>query len=248
MTVAKPYFINPAFAFVAYPNRDSTSFREKYSIPEAETVIRGTLRYQGFPEFIRCLVRIGFLDESPKDYLKPGSQVKWADVTKQALSANSSSEQDLVAKVVSMAAFPDKAEEQRIVQGLRWIGLFSDEPVVARGNLLDSLCATLERKMQYETGEKDMVMLQHKFEIENADGSRVTRTSTLLDMGAPYHKNEGPSSMAKLVGVPCGIAVQLILDGTINTPGVLAPYDRKLVDVLMAEVEKEGITMIEKDL
>lgn len=27
--------------------------------------------------------------------------------------------------------------------------------------------------MQYEDGERDMVMLQHKFEITNKDGSKV---------------------------------------------------------------------------
>ncbi|KII84993.1 hypothetical protein PLICRDRAFT_116968 [Plicaturopsis crispa FD-325 SS-3] len=55
MGYAQPYFISPAFAFVAYPNRDSVPFREFYAIPEAETVVRGTLRYQGFPEFIKAL-------------------------------------------------------------------------------------------------------------------------------------------------------------------------------------------------
>ena len=77
MAHAKPYYINPAFAFVAYPNRDSTGFRIKYNIPEAGTVIRGTLRYQGFPEFVKCLVEMGFLDETPKDYLKPGTNATW---------------------------------------------------------------------------------------------------------------------------------------------------------------------------
>lgn len=288
MAHAKPYYINPAFAFVAYPNRDSTSFREKYNIPEAGTVIRGTLRYQGFPQFIKCLVEIGFLDESPKDYLQPGTDAIWADVTARAVGASSNSEEALVAKILSLADIPDISEQQRIIQGLRWIGLFSNEKVEARGNLLDTLCATLEQKMAYAKGEKDMVMLQHKFEIETKDGSKVclrsqddcrfrlrlwaassrkilecadlplphcppqpiqiTRTSTLLDYGAPFHTGEGPSSMAKLVGVPCGIATQLVLDGKINTPGVLAPYNRELVDILIAEVEKEGITMVEKDL
>lgn len=72
MKFAKSYYITPPFAFVAYPNRDSTPFREFYEIPEAETVIRGTLRYQGFPEFIKTLVQIGFLNAEDKDYLKPG--------------------------------------------------------------------------------------------------------------------------------------------------------------------------------
>jgi hypothetical protein len=36
MGMAKPYFIY-GFAFVAYANRDSTPFRERYNIPEAQT-------------------------------------------------------------------------------------------------------------------------------------------------------------------------------------------------------------------
>ena len=57
---AQPYFVSPAFAFVAYPNRDSIPFKEFYNIPEAETVVRGTLRYQGFPEFIKTLKQLGW--------------------------------------------------------------------------------------------------------------------------------------------------------------------------------------------
>jgi len=54
----------------------------------------------------------------------------------------------LIAKVVELAQFPNKEEQQRIISGLRWIGLFdSKAQVEARGNLLDTLCATLERKM-----------------------------------------------------------------------------------------------------
>jgi len=43
-------------------------------------------------------------------------------------------------------------------------------------------------------------MLQHKFEIENKDGSKETRTSTLCEYGAPIGTG-GYSAMAKLVGV-----------------------------------------------
>src|SRR5581483_5216383 len=36
------------FNLEGYPNRDSTIYREIYGIPDAKTVIRGTLRYKGF--------------------------------------------------------------------------------------------------------------------------------------------------------------------------------------------------------
>ena len=64
-------------------------------------------------------------------------------------------------------------EIERILKGFKWLGLFSDNPVRPCGTLLDTLCATLEEKMQYEEGERDMVILQHKFEIELKDGTRV---------------------------------------------------------------------------
>jgi saccharopine dehydrogenase (NADP+, L-glutamate forming) len=56
---------------------------------------------------------------------------------------------------------------------MKWIGLFSDTPITARGNPLDTLCATLEEKMQYEEGERDMCILQHKFIVEYKDGKQV---------------------------------------------------------------------------
>ena len=90
MRYAKPYYISPAFAFTAYPNRDSTPFREFYNIPEAETVIRGTLRYQGFPEFIKALIQLGWLDTSEKVWLKEG--LTWAQVMQNTLSTNNANE------------------------------------------------------------------------------------------------------------------------------------------------------------
>lgn len=90
MRYANPYYISPAFAFTAYPNRDSTPFREFYNIPEAETVIRGTLRYQGFPEFIKVLVQLGWLDTSEKVWLKEG--LTWAQVMQNTLGTNNAEE------------------------------------------------------------------------------------------------------------------------------------------------------------
>jgi spermidine synthase / saccharopine dehydrogenase (NADP+, L-glutamate-forming) len=90
MALAKPYYISPAFAFVAYPNRDSTPYREWYNIPEADTVVRGTLRYQGFPEFIRTLIQLGWLDAQPKEWVTEG--ITWAEATKRASGAKAASE------------------------------------------------------------------------------------------------------------------------------------------------------------
>lgn len=243
MATAKPYFIYPGYAFVAYPNRDSTPYKERYNIPEAETIIRGTLRYQGFPEFIKTLVDIGFLEDSERDILKQA--VSWKEATQAILGVSTSSQADLEASLLSKASFASAEEKQRILGGLRWIGIFSDEKIIPRGNPLDTLCATLEKKMQFEENERDLVMLQHRFEIENKDGSRETRTSTLCEYGEP----KGYSAMAKTVGVPCAVAVQQVLNGTLSEKGVLAPMTPQINDPLMKELkEKYGIYLVEKTI
>ena len=82
--------------------------------------------------------------------------------------------------------------------------------------------------------------LQHKFEVELADGTKQTRLSTLCEYGST--EPNGYSAMAKLVGVPCAVAVQQVLNGTISEKGVLAPMNSKLNDPLIKELkEKYGI-------
>ncbi|KKO98812.1 saccharopine dehydrogenase [Trichoderma harzianum] len=243
MATAKPYHIYPGYAFVAYPNRDSSIYKERYNIPEAQTIIRGTLRYAGFPEFIKVLVDTGFLSDAEQDSFK--QPIPWKEATQKLLNAPSSSEADLVAAVSSKTAFKDAEEKDRLISGLKWIGIFSDANITPRGNPLDTLCATLEEKMQYEEGERDFVMLQHKFEIENKDGSRETRTSTLADYGAPIGSG-GYLSMERLVGVPAGIAAKQVLDGTLSEKGVIAPMTAKINDPLIKELAKYGIGFKEK--
>nr|AAT93229.1 YNR050C [Saccharomyces cerevisiae] len=241
MATAKPYFIYPGYAFVCYPNRDSTLFKDLYHIPEAETVIRGTLRYQGFPEFVKALVDMGMLkDDANEIFSKP---IAWNEALKQYLGAKSTSKEDLIASIDSKATWKDDEDRERILSGFAWLGLFSDAKITPRGNALDTLCARLEELMQYEDNERDMVVLQHKFGIEWADGTTETRTSTLVD----YGKVGGYSSMATTVGYPVAIATKFVLDGTIKGPGLLAPYSPEINDPIMKELkDKYGIYLKEK--
>src|ERR1700761_1630503 len=81
----------------------------------------------------------------------------------------------LIARIEQVCSFRSESESQRIISGLRWIGLFSTEKIVVRnGNLLDTLCARLEGLMKYEEGERDLVMLQHKFTVAWKDGKEVS--------------------------------------------------------------------------
>lgn len=70
----------------------------------------------------------------------------------------------LVMRVKELCQFPNEAESERILSGLRWIGLFSSGQATVRGNnLLDTLCAQLEKELSY----------QPKFVVEWHDGKKV---------------------------------------------------------------------------
>jgi len=73
-----------------------------------------------------------------------------------------------------------------------------------------------------------------------------TRTSTLELFGDP----ERYSAMALSVGVTCGIATQLALDGheAFVTPGLILPYTTGVCDPIRARLELEGVEMFEKIL
>jgi len=54
--------------------------------------------------------------------------------------------------------------------------------------------------------------------------------------------------MALSVGITCGVATQLLLDGhpSLSTPGVLAPYTKEICDPIRELIEKQGLRMVEK--
>lgn len=80
-----------------------------------------------------------------------------------------------------------------------------------------------------------MLMLQHKFEIEHKDDSCEIRTSTLVK----YGNTKGYSAMPKLVGVTCGVAVKMVLDGTISEKDILAPMSMDICTPLIKTLKEE---------
>ncbi|PQE32642.1 Saccharopine dehydrogenase protein [Rutstroemia sp. NJR-2017a WRK4] len=243
MSIAEPYHVMDGYSFVAYPNRDSVPFKEFYNIPEAETVIRGSLRYKGNPEFIQALAGIGWLDAEEKEWLKEG--ITWAEIQQKIVGSRSSDESSLVAQIKQVYKFLDEVEADRIISGMRAFGLFSDEQaVIVSGNVFDTLCQQLAKLLTFEPGERDLVMLQHKFVIEWKDGKRDTMTSTLELLGDP----EGHSAMARSVGVTCGIATQLLLDRhpAFSVPGIHAPYRKEMCDPIREALAGEGIALVER--
>ena len=59
---------------------------------------------------------------------------------------------------------------------IAWLGLFDDKPLpIEKGSPAQVMQAIMEQKMSLSPGDKDMIVMQHKFEYEIAPGQRRER-------------------------------------------------------------------------
>jgi len=220
--------------FEVYPNRDSLPYKDLYGLNDAETVMRGTYRNLGWCDTFKKMVDLGLIEDSPVDGLKGITYKKMmADLV------GVKETDDVMAKTAEKAGLAKDAE---IIQRLDWLGLFSDEKVPDHDNRLDILCDRLQEKLYYKEGERDMLLLRHKFVVENKDKSRDMITSTMIDFGIPH----GDTSMARTVSLPLAIGVKLMAEGKINLTGVQIATKKEIYEPALKELERLNIKMEEK--
>jgi len=209
-----------------YPNRDSLPYLALYDIPNARTILRGTLRYPGWCAFMRAAGQLGLLKDDripPKiretrpSFLKRlmgiPSRVDGPDGLKLRLSP------DLFAAV-------NKAFE--------WLEFWEDAPIPAETDTPVKLfAALLQEKLQYQAGERDMVVLRHRFESFFPDGKGERAVSTLIDYGNPG----GDSAMARTVGLPVAAAAKLVLAGEIRLQGLHIPVRPEIYRPILTELK-----------
>ncbi|RYP89517.1 hypothetical protein DL770_004336 [Monosporascus sp. CRB-9-2] len=85
---------------------------------------------------------------------------------------------------------------------------------------------------------------QVPFVIEWKDGSTNILTSTLEQ----YGERDGYSAMSKLVGITCGVATQMVLDGhpAFAKPAVFGPYTEDICNPLRTKLLAENIFLVEQ--
>jgi saccharopine dehydrogenase (NADP+, L-glutamate forming) len=216
--------------FEGYPNRDSVSYQEIYGIPEADNIMRGTLRYPGWCRTMMKVGQLGLLEEAPA---RDWTGKRYRDLTAELAGAGTG--EDLKAAVARRLGL-DTASD--IIGRLEWLGLFSDDPIpVAKGSAFDILAARMVERLQYAEGERDMVILQHVFVAVSREGRRERVTSTLVDFGIPH----GDSSMSRTVGLPAAIGARLVLEGRIAETGVRVPVTADIYDPILDELATLGI-------
>ena len=215
-----------------YPNRDSLPYADIYSIPDAKTIFRGTLRYPGWCETLRKLVAAGWLSEEAIEL----KDLRFKQLTAKLLGASADRVSEEAMKRLDMA------EDSYAFKNFEWLGLFSDDPLpVAEGSPLDVIVARMLAKMQYSEGERDMLVMRHEFTAEYPERQEKI-TSTMIDYGIPH----GDTSMSRTVGLPASIAVRMILQGEVKLTGVHRPVIPELYEPVLAELEEMGIGFTER--
>lgn len=212
----------------AYPNRNSMPYKDKYGLDDAETVFRGTLRYPGWCKTMRCIVDLGLLDEEERDL----SGMTYRDMMEELAGATKE----------KVAEYLDIPVDSDPIYRLEWLGLFDDAPIpIEKGGYIDALVELMLEKMDYKPGEKDMLVMDHIFKAEFPDEDQKI-TSTMIDYGIP----NGETSMARTVGLPAAIAVEMVLKGKVDDTGVTIPIEPKIYEHILEKLEGEGIVFEEE--
>jgi saccharopine dehydrogenase-like NADP-dependent oxidoreductase len=228
--------------FEAYPNRDSVPYRDTYGIGDTATMYRGTLRYPGWCDTMDRIRALGFLDEEKR----PLGGMTYAEFMRSMVSPGrvQAGEKEAGDARAAVAAYLGIASDSEFIQKLDWLGLFADQPIQVPGGVfspLDLLTRAMLNRMQYATGERDLVVLVHHFDASYPGNRKEHIVSSLIAYGEPG----GYSAMARTVSLPAAIAIDLILRGEITTTGVQIPVVPELYEPILAGLKALGIEAVE---
>ncbi|XP_023324527.1 alpha-aminoadipic semialdehyde synthase, mitochondrial [Eurytemora carolleeae] len=228
----------PGFSLEGYPNRDSTIYGELYSINEASTILRGTLRYKGYVDAVKGLVKLGLLDPTPTPVLhENGPELTWKQYMCHLMNQTDSIFYDNLKDVLL-----DRLESAKMLKVIEDLGLMSDSPIMKAGSPLDTVSHHLSKRLSYEKDERDMILMRHEVTVRWPDGRRELKGINMVHYGDP----NGYIAMAKTVGYPCAIATKMVLDGEIQKKGMVLPFTKDIWKPMLQRLRAEGIQDTEK--
>jgi saccharopine dehydrogenase-like NADP-dependent oxidoreductase len=218
--------------FEGYANRDSLKYIEKYGLQDVPTVYRGTLRRPGFCRAWDVFVQLGATDDSFT--LQNSDEMTYKEFINSFLYY---SPEDPVRTKLYHYMHIDQDSDVR--EKLEWLGIFDDTRIGLKNAtpaqvLEDLLC----KKWALEPGDKDMLVMWHKFIYRDKGSEKTTLlTSSLVVLG----DDPVNTAMAKTVGLPLGIAAKMVLTGQIQLTGVHIPTVKEIYDPVLTELKTMGI-------
>ncbi len=223
-------------SYDGYANRDSLAYRHHYGIENISTLIRGTLRHEGFCSAWQVFIALGLTDDSFQ--IENSENMTYRDLVNAFIppSQRGDSVEEKIAKYCEVD-FDGPAMQRILSTGIledKIIGIKNASPAQILQHLLES-------KWVLKANDKDMIVMLHEFEYE-LDGDKKQLTSSLHVKGEDIHQ----TAMAKTVGLPLAIAALQILNGNIKMKGVQIPVHEEIITPILRELEKMGIRFLEQ--
>lgn len=107
----------------------------------------------------------------------------------------------------------------------------------------DYLQRVLEQKWKMQPDDTDLVVMIHEVAY-SLHQKKYSLSASLVLEGEDAER----TAMAKTVGLPLAIAVEMILDNTIAERGVILPITKEIVYPMMAKLKSFGIEFYEKTI
>jgi saccharopine dehydrogenase-like NADP-dependent oxidoreductase len=221
--------------YEGYANRDSLKYIDTYGLTGLETMVRGTLRNEGFCSAWNVFVQLGCCDDTYE--MEGVESMTHAEFLNSFLPDNGQSLADKI------RMHPLLKLDGHEVSYLKWSGLFDEEKVgVHRGTPAQILEHILNKKWKLQPSDKDQIVMWHRFVYE-LKGVRKELQASLVATG----NDSVYTAMAKTVGLPLGIATKLIMQERIKARGVIIPITSEMYNPVLKELEDFNIALKERE-
>ncbi len=221
----------------AYANRDSLSYIHPYKLDTAKTILRGTLRQTGYCKAWNVFVKLGLTDDT--FVIKDTNTKTYTQLLQSFLPNKAGSVKQNLIDFIGTEA------DAACIAMIEWLGFFDNVKIeLAQGTPAQLLQHLLEKKWLLKPNDKDLVVMQHQFEIDNSKNKTLPKKiiSSLVVTGTDQHH----TAMAKTVGLPLAIAVKNFLTGKFRLTGVQIPIHKEIYEPLLQELEQHGISFKEE--
>lgn len=224
--------------FDAYANRDSIGYMDAYGLQNVKTMLRGTLREDGYCKAWNVFIKLGLTDDSSK--IMHASSMTYTSLLDSFLPSGKGTVKERLIKLVGKEWNDDLSER------FEFLELFSDKKItLAEGTPAQLLQALLEEKWKLQETDKDMIVMQHQFEYQVKGEPELKKLeSSLVVIG----KDQQYTAMALTVGLPLAITVKNFLTGKFKLSGVQIPIHPEIYEPMLAELEEQGVIFIENQL
>jgi len=198
--------------FESYANRDSLHYKNKYNLIDAHTIVRGTLRKAGFSEAWNVFVQLGMTSE---DSVQKINKDKFCQYLKRLNNIDIDKKMD-------------------------YLDLFNDELLNSDyQNPAQYLLDVLRKKWSLDVNDKDMIIMQHKFEYF-LDNEKHNLKISMAVKGCDSIQ----TGMAKTVGLPVFFACKLLLEEKLQLKGVRIPIYPAIYKPILQQLHQEGIQFL----